>query len=271
MLVNKPVMERTDCICLPFLHIEKNSQLPEMTWALWPGLPEIPAGYWQPGGYPFAPWLARRILDDISALPLPDLESYKFNSSPVPMRDELKNQEEIGAIAKFSGLETIASPEKLIREKAHTMLIWQWLWETAAEEIRELEAKCQNVNQLLARSFGENPCGNDVGLSDMNDGQQKGSMESLPGCNWKTLLANAVVFIPEGMNIFLDDRIIGDIFDMPGCEAGNWQKTDRENAERLISITAPLWRILGKSRAMDSGYFYLDNIFNMERRWISRL
>lgn len=244
---------------LPLLHPD-TLPLPEPPRGaahLWPGLPDMPQGFWRPDAYPFTPAQAAACLEDMRAMSEAALSGMPVEALAARGCDPqaARDAEEIQEVARFARSGTAdasrAGAGEIRRTAAQKVLLWAWLLEERRRELRELALGYGAGKARLAEALGlergeEAPPGFsalDLPLDDQRD--------VLPP--WRPVLHNAALFLPPGMALLCNSPAMRadmeeclSLTPLPPREAAALGLP--EGGPRLLQVTAPLWRVLGRTR-----------------------
>lgn len=206
---------------------------------LWPGLNNIPAGYWhKPDNYPLEPEIAQKFLADLEDLDADEL-AYAQN-----LGIAVENARNASAMAEMADLSAFANGnphnsdvgEELALLQAHKALIWIWLAQGRAAEIANLAEsfgqKAAQFSGILAEGEDTPPAMPDAGISlDEN---------IMP--SWQTVFLNAVRFLPPDAAIFAEGPMRADLLERENFEPAP------EFGEGICHTQLPLWKIVGNRR-----------------------
>ena len=218
--------------------------------SLWPGLPDMPkTGWWSPE-YPFTPEEAGICLADmcamgeaaLSGVPLQALAARDASPAAARSAEEL---EDLSRFARTGTLEEVSelSPStlELTRRAAQKALLWAWLLEERALEVRALAQTYATGAARLADTLGvEHEEGEMPQLAALN-AHTEAHLEEDPGLlpPWRTVLENATLFLPARARILVDNADMAadldDVLDFaPASDGGR-------------EAEAPLWKALGRT------------------------
>ncbi len=199
-------------LTLPILHIDIAEDLiPKIQnlLYLWPGLPQMPTGYWQAPNTPFAPHDAATLLQELSQLSDAALAGVPV-SSLISQNTRKKNNDyaehdDIKSFVANDGVKYTPSkehlPHKYYLHDAQRFLLWTWLLEERYKEIRTLsEAYTQNAQSLLATLHVEN----DTALMGLDSIEKTLAKNNAPLPPWKLVIENALPFLPSNATIIIN-------------------------------------------------------------------
>lgn len=218
--------------------------------SLWPGLPGMPeTGWWSPK-YPFAPDEARACLADIHAMgeaalsgvPLQALAAR--DASPAAARAAAESE----ALTRFARTGVVDEPGDIseapdsARRAAQKALLWAWLLEERALELRALTQSYAVRAARLADALGgereeRDAMPDSATLDAPAEAHPAEDPDLLPP--WRVVLENAVLFMPGGTHIAVDSpEMSADL-----CDA--LHIVSAAGTETIVE--APVWRALGRS------------------------
>ena len=218
--------------------------------SLWPGLPGMPKNGWWSPEYPFTPQEARACLADmcamgeaaLSGVPLQALAARDASPAAAHAAEELEDLSHFvrtGALDEFSG--PSPSALELARKAAQKALLWAWLLEERALELRALARTYATGAARLADALGveheEENIPELAALHTHMDVHLAEAPDLLPP--WRIVLENAALFLPARARILVDNADmaadLGEVLDFMSAPDGG-----REAA-------SPLWKALGRT------------------------
>lgn len=191
---------------------------------------------------------AAALLNSLAALSAADLEIMRHAATGAKVKSEIDFLGEMADLACFAGGKAPDALE-LARIQAQKLLLWLWLCEENLDAIARLESECAALEQAIPGHFTE-----------PGAAREPKGFASDPGIafSWKTVVANAALFIPPEIPILAGGSMAEDLLELPEFDAGR-------KAGFPVRVEAPLWHILGFSRkpAGQAADFY-----NFPRVWL---
>lgn len=253
--------------CVPLLHAELEAPadclpIPAGAARLWPGLPDMPAGFWAAPELPFAPAAAQDCVKQLEALSdaalsgVPMQTLAQMDSAP----DAQQKRQELHDIAAFaqsggSPLPPAVEPERALRA-AQKSLLWAWLLEEKVLEVKKIMSAYTSNAAHIMDSLGVEEDDDDKSLSLLAalDRNLDSTTVMLPP--WPLVLENAALFLPEGALLLVDSSgaMADDLRDRlnfaPAADEVRalWQGTENLTLE---TARAPLWKALNKDEHCD--------------------
>lgn len=234
--------------------------------------------HWRPGSYPFDPARALAIYQDFKNMDTRDLEISRMSKKLLANAENAGLLEEMEALASFSGQAPQGNrpsgagiKERIMLEQAQKTLIWIWLQEERVLEINNLLGKTEKISSLLAGNFLENDAARvsplEIGAAAAGKDESRDSavfdFSLLP--SWRTVLANAAIFIPCETAIWAQGEMAVDLADT--IEFKDEAKREKGRNIFFSIARAPLWQALGR-RAPWPENEPMSASFNQERIWL---
>lgn len=247
--------------CLPLLHTALESAdvvLPHAALRLWPGLPDMPAGYWAAADYPFSPAAAQdcaRQLESLSEAALsgvPMQTLAQMDSAPAAQRTR-KELADIDAFARGGAALAPSGPQSpTALQAAQKILLWAWLLEEKVLEVKKIMNTYMSSAPQLVESLGVEVDDDDKALSLLAALDRNLDTTAMMLPPWPLVLENASLFLPDNACIVVSGPMAGDLRDRltfsPAAAASRalWA-LDADSPLPLDEACAPLWQALGKS------------------------
>lgn len=252
-------MSQFICVRLPYLRCKQ--KLPFRALRLCPGLPDdkVCDLSYQPH-YPYKPAQAAAILTDMRGYGADELRQMTTLETGMALQGELGLRNELHEIARFAGYATThAEKSELVARQAHKILLWRWLYEELHEEMAALESDYERKTTELAACF-----------QDENISAPENRLEhvGLPEAGWRSVLANALVFLPDNVAIFAEGCMAEELLEMldfqPAPEFAFRLGCPPEIGDKLLAASATAAHILGKphqASASDQNSLYSQRIW----------
>lgn len=248
--------------CLPLLHASLELApvvLPPAAVRLWPGLPDMPVGYWAPTGYPLGLAAVQDCARQLEALSeaalsgVPMQTLAQMDSAPTAQQ----KRQELADIDTFArgGLAPVSSepdsPAVLLA--AQKTLLWAWLLEEKVLEVKNIMNTYMHNAPQLVESLGVEVDDDNKALALLAELDRNLDTTSMMLPPWPMVLENASLFLPDTACIAVSGPMADDLRDRltfgPATAATRalWA-LDADNPLPLDEARAPLWQALGKSR-----------------------
>lgn len=267
--------ESPPVFCLPLLHpaLERAalSCPPVRAVHLWPGLPQMPAGYWAATNYPFDGATAQSCVQQMESLSEAALSGVPMQTlASMERAPEIqKKRKELQDIDTFTsnGLPpTSAIDSTEVVRAAQKALLWAWLLEEKVLEVNTIMGSYTDNASHLLDALGGDEDDHDTGLSMLAslDRDLDNSAPVLPP--WAMVLENAAIFLPDTAIIAVNSEdMAADLRDRltfapasaqtralweAGTPVGTAAPACAKNCE-LEEASVPLWQALGKSAQCD--------------------
>lgn len=218
--------------------------------SLWPGLPGMPeTGWWSPE-YPFTPQEARACLADmcamgeaaLSGVPLQALAARDASPAAARSAEELEDLSRFARTGALDGPSDLSSSAlELARKAAQKALLWAWLLEERALELRALARTYATGAARLADALGAEHEEEDMPELAALNAHTDAHLAEDPGLlpPWRIVLENAALFLPARARILVDNADmaadLGEVLDFAPAPDGG------REAE------GPLWKALGRT------------------------
>lgn len=261
--------------CVPLLHaalegpVSDGLPIPASAVRLWPGLPNMPAGFWAASSLPFTPAAAQDCIKQLEALSeaalsgVPMQTLAQMDSAP----DAQKKRQELHDIAVFAqsgeaALPKAVEPERALRA-AQKSLLWAWLLEEKVLEVKKImSAYTSNASHVMdSLCVEEDDDDKALSLLAALDRNLDSTTVMLPP--WPMVLENVALFLPEGALLLVDNSgdMANDLRDRlnfapaPDSVRALWQPSASglaNDADTLLETArAPLWQALNKEAHCD--------------------
>lgn len=247
--------------CLPLLHASLEAAavlLPPTAVRLWPGLPNMPAGYWAAADYPFSPAAAQdcaRQLESLSEAALsgvPMQTLAQMDSAPAAQR----TRQELADIDTFARGGLVGAPSgpesPTVLQAAQKMLLWAWLLEEKVLEVKKIMSTYMHSAPQLVEALGVEVDDDDKALSLLAELDRNLDTTSMMLPPWTMVLENVSLFLPDNACIAVSGPMADELRDRltfsPAAPTTRalWA-LEADSPLPLDEARGPLWQALGKS------------------------